>query len=360
MDRSPSDTSAGCLGIALVAAIVAILLLAARSPGLRVRTAGHAAVLLPKASSTVTPSPTATHTATPTASPTITPTASPTATQAPTRTVPPSVSPSPTHTPLPTHTPSPTAAPTPTPTPTPTSLPLPTPDGAERELIVPILMYHYISEPPNNADEYRLDLSVRPADFEAHLAYMRSAGYTGINLYHLLDAHAWGRSLPEKPVIITLDDGYRDNYESAFPLLKEYGYTATFFILTEPIDHNSERYMTWNQIEEMVAAGMDFEPHTKTHPDLRDRSHDFLVWQVLGSAQTVQAHTGRYPRFFAYPSGRYDDAVLEFLQEINFWGAVTTWSGAVHTWESRYQLRRVRVKGGDSAAVVAEKLQWGP
>ena len=110
----------------------------------------------------------------------------------------------------------------------------------------------------------------------------------------------------------------------------------------------------------MAAAGMDFEPHTKNHPDLRDRDHDFLVWEILGAAQTIQAHIGRYPRFFAYPSSRYDETVIEFLQEINLWGAVTTWNGSFHTWEDRYEIRRIRVSGGDSAAVLAGKMAWEP
>lgn len=217
-------------------------------------------------------------------------------------------------------------------------------------------MYHYISEPPEDADEYRLRLSVPPDEFAEHLAYLRSAGYTGIDLYHLLDAMAWGRQLPAQPVVITLDDGYRDNYENAFPLLQHYGFRATFFVLTSPMDADSELYMTWDQIRDLVAAGMVVEPHSKTHPDLRGQEYDFLVWEILGSAQTIQANTGRYPRFFAYPSGMYDHATIEFLKEINFWGAVTTWNGMDHAWESRFELDRIRISGGDTVAVLAAKL----
>jgi peptidoglycan/xylan/chitin deacetylase (PgdA/CDA1 family) len=218
-------------------------------------------------------------------------------------------------------------------------------------------MYHYISEPPPDADNYRLDLSLTPQDFADHMAYLDDAGYAAIDLYHLLDALTWGRPLPEKPIILTFDDGYRDNYENAFPVLQRHGFTATFFILTEPIDQGSERYMTWPQVEEMATAGMDFEPHSKTHPDLRGKPHDFLVWEILGSAQTVAAHIGRSPRFFAFPSGWYDEELISFLKEIEFWGAVTTWYGWDHTWEERFQLQRIRINGGDTALVLAEKLK---
>lgn len=217
-------------------------------------------------------------------------------------------------------------------------------------------MYHYISEPPYDADNYRINLSTRPEDFKAQLSYLRSNGYNSIDLYHLLDYLTWDRQLPDKPVIITLDDGYRDNYLNAFPLLQEYGFIATFFVVTDPIDNNSDRYMTWEQIEEMARAGMDIEPHSKTHADLRSRDRDFLIWEILGSAQTVEAHTGRYPRFFAYPSGQYDEVVVDLLKEINFWGAVTTWNGHYHAWEDRFELTRVRISGGDNVAIFAGKL----
>jgi len=221
-------------------------------------------------------------------------------------------------------------------------------------------MYHYISEPPEDADVYRLNLSVPPDAFADHLAFLSAAGYTTIDLYHLLDALTWGRPLPERPIIITLDDGYRDHYENAFPLLREYGFTATFFVLTEPMDHSSDRYLTWSQLEEMAAAGMRFEPHSRTHPDLRNSDHDFLVWEILGSVQAIQGHTGRYPRFFAYPSGQYNEAVIDFLKEINLWGAVTTQTGSYHVWGDRFELRRLRVSSGVTPAVLDEILNWEP
>jgi len=78
-------------------------------------------------------------------------------------------------------------------------------------------MYHYISVPPAGSDIYRRDLSVKPAEFEAQLAWLRSQGYQGIRLADLVYNLTQGRPLPEKPVILTFDDGYRDNYANAFP-----------------------------------------------------------------------------------------------------------------------------------------------
>jgi peptidoglycan/xylan/chitin deacetylase (PgdA/CDA1 family) len=277
----------------------------------------------------------------------------PTATPRPTRTHAPSPTPIATETPVPTDTP--TATPVP---PTYTPTPLPTPDGATRQLRVPILMYHYISEPPPDADIYRRDLSVSPQNFEAQLQWLAQNGYTPIRLYDLLYALTLGWPLPERPVILTFDDGYADAYEHAFPLLQKYGFKGTFFVVTEFVDRGLPGYLTWPQIEEMSAAGMDIEPHSKTHPDLRRRDHEFLIWQILGSAQTVAAHVGHTPRFFAYPAGHYDAAVLDVLKEIDMWGAVAVTQGTIHASDAPYELKRVRMRYTDSLPVFVFKLNW--
>lgn len=282
----------------------------------------------------------------------------PTPTPRPTLTPTPTATPSPSPTASATLPPSPTATPTPSPTPTPTPTPWPTPDGVIRQVRVPILMYHHIALPPPGADAIERDLSVSPQNFEAQLQWLAQNGYTSIRLYDLVYALAQGRPLPEKPVIFTFDDGYRDAYENAFPLLQKYGFTGTFFVLTEFMDQNLPQYLSWSQAEEMSAAGMDIEPHTKTHPDLRWRDRDFLIWQILGSAQTVEAHTGRFPRFFAYPSGHYDANVLQIVREIGLWGALTTQQGTIHTSDVLYELKRVRIRHSDTLETFAIKLAW--
>jgi len=112
------------------------------------------------------------------------------------------------------------------------------PDGVARTVNVPILMYHYVSTPPANADIYRRDLSVPPELFGAHLDRLQADGYTTISLYDLVAYLQQGTPLPPKPVLLTFDDGYRDNYENAFPLLRARRMTATFFVVMEFITRN--------------------------------------------------------------------------------------------------------------------------
>jgi peptidoglycan/xylan/chitin deacetylase (PgdA/CDA1 family) len=229
--------------------------------------------------------------------------------------------------------------------PVPAPPPLPTPqDNVSRTLKVPILMYHYVSSPPEDADVYRVDLSVEPAVFREQMTYLAANGYSTIDFYDLSLAITGKLELPPRPVIITLDDGYVDNYHQAFPILREFGFKATFFIVTEFIDNGYAGYMNWAMIEEMAAAGMRIESHSKTHPDLRGQEHDYLVWQILGSQETLAAHVGYTPRYFSYPSGQYDEATIAVLQALDFWGAVTTHSGKEHGFNDRYEWTRLRVR----------------
>lgn len=271
----------------------------------------------------------------------------------------------PTHTPTPTNTPTPSATPTatitPNPawtaTPSPTAPPLPTPQDGSNSTItvtVPILMYHYISVPPEGADAYRLDLSVSPDNFRAQMQYLADKGHTPVDFYTLSRIITNHEPLPPKPVILTFDDGYLDNYQNAYPILQAFGFVGTFFIPTEFIDTNREGYMTWAMIEEMAANGHRFEPHSRTHPDLRARSNEYLIWEILGPQETLAAHIGYTPRYFSYPSGRYDDNVLAMVQRLAFWGAVTTFRGDQLGYENRYVWPRLRVRNNTPLAEFAD------
>ncbi|MFQ5594419.1 MAG: polysaccharide deacetylase family protein [Anaerolineae bacterium] len=223
---------------------------------------------------------------------------------------------------------------------------LPPPDGTVRDAQVPILMYHYISELPLGADEIRIGLSVTPADFEAHLQYLKENGYHTISLHQLLLNLTRGEPLPANPIILTFDDGYRDNYENAFPLLQKYGFTATFFLITNFIDEERPAYVTWDQVKRLAQAGNEIGAHTRDHPDLRGKDIDFLVWQILGSKEAIQNGAGITPRFFSYPSGKYDGNVIAVLASAHYWGAVTVKQGIHQSSETTFELQRIRIDGG--------------
>ncbi len=336
-DRPPRRGVDGisCVGSLLIFVVMLFIMGAILDgPDTPVQELAAAQTQLPTLAATAVPLPTTTHTPTMSPTPTAVPTASPTL-RPPTATATEMSRVEETAVSI---------LPIPSPTATNTPLPLPTPHQVYSwTLKVPILMYHYISEPPADADKYRLDLSVAPDDFRRQMAYLAANGYTAIRYEDLSRAIADKQDLPDKPVIVSIDDGYRDNYENAFPALQEYGLTAVIALVTDRIDEGHPDYLTWAMVEEMAAAGIQFVPHTKTHIDLRGQSRDTLIWQILGSAETIAAHVGDMPRYFVYPSGRYDENTIAVLKELDFWGAVTTMGGKWHGFNDRYEWTRLRV-----------------
>lgn len=229
-------------------------------------------------------------------------------------------------------------------------------DGTLRRIFVPILMYHYVSPLPPDADDVRVGLTVSPEMFRQHIAYLRAEGYQTISLNQLHQALLIGTPLPPKPIILTFDDGHIDHYTNVFPVLREAGYTATFFIITGRADTGASNYLNWSQISEMAMAGMSMEAHTKNHFDLRSRSYEFLVYEIMGSVESLEAHTGMPTRMLAYPAGRYDDTTLSVLRSTPIQRAVTTQPGAYHTTDNALEMPRLRITAEMSTAGLAHLL----
>lgn len=268
--------------------------------------------------------------------------------------------------PLPVLAESPIASAAPTSEPTPLPLPSPTaaagaaeltPDGVTRTVGVPILMYHYVGGLPADADIYRVDLTVSPEQFEAQLAYLQRAGYTGIALEELVRHLATGSPLPPQPIVLTFDDGYVDNYLYAFPLLRQYGFRGTFFVVTGFLDEGRGGYLTWEQARLMHDHGMDIQPHGLAHDDLRSRPEEDLLAELIACRRAVEERLGKSARLFAYASGRYDERVLAAMPGAGYVGAVTTAPGVEHSSDGLLELSRIRIHGADDledfAAVLA-------
>jgi len=239
--------------------------------------------------------------------------------------------------------------PTPTATPQPTPPVAPTPDGQARSLRVPVLMYHYVSTPPAGADIYRVDLSVPPELLAEHLDRLQAEGYTTISPYDLVEALQRGRELPAKPILITFDDGYRDNYDNAYPLLRERGMQATIFVVTDFIDEERPAYLTWDMARELVANGVAIESHGRNHMGLADKDDDYLVWQALGSLETIDYELGIRPRFVSYPAGEYDQRTIDVFRSAGYWAGFTTDQGTEQRSDAPFQLERIRVRNTTSA-----------
>lgn len=232
----------------------------------------------------------------------------------------------------------------------------PTWDGTLRRIHTPILMYHYVEILPADADEVRTNLTVTPDNFRQQMQMLKENGYTTISLYDLHEALLTGVALPEKPIILTFDDGYRNHYANVLSILQDYGFTGTFFIITARLDEGHPSYLSWDQAIEMANAGMFIEPHTKTHQDLRNRDYDFLVYEIAGSLQSVAAHTNAPTHMFAYPAGRYDDTTLRTIATMPIYRAVTTQYGSLHTTDNQFELPRIRVSHNTSTLGLLQML----
>ncbi|CAG0946117.1 Poly-beta-1,6-N-acetyl-D-glucosamine N-deacetylase [Anaerolineae bacterium] len=272
----------------------------------------------------------------------VAPSTTPTATSTATSTL--------TSTPTSTPTATPTDTPTSTPTPTRTRTPIPTRDPSMRTANVPILMYHYISVPPPDADKYRLDLSVTPANFEAQMEYLAVEGYTPIRVSDLSDYLLGGPPLPRKPIVLTFDDGYIDNYQFAFPILKKYKFVGTFHVITDFVDGRKPGYMTWDNLEEMAIEGMEIGSHTLDHPDLYRKPRAFQVNEIAGSKAVIEARIGTPVKSFCYPAGHYDSVTIDVLRSSGILAATTEIQGTRQSTAQIYELRRIRIRGSYSVA----------
>lgn len=218
-----------------------------------------------------------------------------------------------------------------------------TSDGTLRRIQVPILMYHYISPLPPDADEIRTGLTVHPERFREHLQYLQNKNYTSVSLYEVSQALQVGAPLPQNPIVLTFDDGYIDHFTHAKPILEEYGFTGTFFIITALADENNINYMSWQQIQNLSANGMEIAAHTKTHPDLRYQDLEALTYEIVGSYQSIEAHTQAKNIVFAYPGGKYNLNTLKFMKTVPIPIAVTTENGQTHTSTNILEIARIRM-----------------
>lgn len=224
--------------------------------------------------------------------------------------------------------------------------------GVRRRVRCPILMYHYVSQLPSDADKYRLDLTVLPENFQAHCEYLAENNYRTVTMEQLYGALMRGEKLPPRRVVMTFDDGYADAYTEAFPVLRQFGMTGTFFVVRDFMGQAG--YMTWAQAGEMLAAGMEIENHSVSHIDLRGLDRDTMLYQIGAAADEIQKQLGRRPRFFCYPGGRYDQLAVQVVQETGHLMAVTTADGLIHTSSDLLLMARARVRGSTGV----QGLEW--
>lgn len=199
---------------------------------------------------------------------------------------------------------------------------------------VPILMYHHIGEDANW-------LFVSKETFVGQMDYLTQKGYQTVTLIDLVASLQSGQILPPKPIILTFDDGYRDFYENAYPVLKAHNFKATIFAISQHVGGSA--YVTWEQLREMVGSGLvTVGDHTLSHPSLPILSEERLKDEIVSAKNILEAQLGTTINVFSYPYGGSNGEVEKILKESAFMAAVTTKRG-LSCAKLPYELPRIRI-----------------
>ncbi|MHB8544294.1 MAG: glycosyltransferase [Leptospirales bacterium] len=227
-----------------------------------------------------------------------------------------------------------------------------------------VLMYHRVSE-----DQGRDILSVTPFAFAEQMSWLHEEGYRVLAVEEAL-SHLDAGTLPEKSVSITFDDGYRDNYEEAFPVLSRYRMPAIIFPVTGFVIGEGEHpryrnhpipvpYLTTDQIRLMKKAGIDFGCHTHTHALLSRISPGEAVLEIRQAKKLLEEWIGDTVRMFAYPNGLFLPEHFRMLESLGFDAAFSVRSGINRPGQSRWCLRRTEISGRDSLGDFIYKMRGG-
>lgn len=206
-----------------------------------------------------------------------------------------------------------------------------------------ILCYHRVNDVKK---EY---LSLSPSQFREQMGFLAQAGYRTVSLAEFFDDPG-----DEKSIVITFDDGYRDNLENAFPLLNEFGFRATVFCVGSKI--GEEGYLTRQDLRQMHEAGWEIGSHTLSHPDLRSLDPELKWQEIAGSKSFLEAFLDLQVDFFCYPFGFYDEESVAFVQKAGYRGACTNRPGANPDATDPYLLRRTEIGATDTAHDFKKKM----
>jgi peptidoglycan/xylan/chitin deacetylase (PgdA/CDA1 family) len=225
-------------------------------------------------------------------------------------------------------------------------------------------MYHRIGD---TALDRRF--SVTPQEFQKQMRYLRDREYRVIGLAALLELLAGKEQPPGKVTAITFDDGFEDTIEHACPILKDFHYPATFFIVSSLMGLTNTwmqgggypvaRLIGWEQARRLDADGFSIGSHTATHPILPEIDEDAAACEIRGSKCCIENRLGIPVHFFAYPYGRFDQRIRNLVQEFGYQAACSTQAGFNGNQVDRFALRRLDIYGTDSLSTFGRNLLFG-
>lgn len=213
-----------------------------------------------------------------------------------------------------------------------------------QKIKIPILTYHSI-------DESDSVISTRPQTFRRQMMFLKNENFNVVSLKtlgrHLLE----NKPLPPKTIVLTFDDGFQNFYTTAFPILNEYDFRATVFLITDFCGKFNDwaenlpslersRLMDWNEIRELSEYGYEFAAHSRTHPDLTRISIEKAESEMAESKSAIEDNLGIAAASFAYPYGKYN-ASIEQLARNYYKSACSTELGKVKAGDNPFTLKRL-------------------
>jgi peptidoglycan/xylan/chitin deacetylase (PgdA/CDA1 family) len=220
-----------------------------------------------------------------------------------------------------------------------------------------ILMYHHISDYLG-----QLPLNVTPSLFEKQIKYLLSRNFKVISITQLVESLKGNSPLPPKSVVITFDDGYKNNYLHAYPILKKYNLPATIFLTTgfinksvkpesfspvykEIISRCPQEWLpfSWEEVREMSENGIEFGAHTVSHPRLTKIPLEKAREEIEESKREIEEKLGKQVKCFAYPYGDYNEEIIEIVREVGFACAVSVHPFPISNRTNLYALGRIDI-----------------
>lgn len=205
---------------------------------------------------------------------------------------------------------------------------------------LPVLMYHHVEDPILARDKHQTSISVNTDNFANQMKYLNDRGYKTSSVTDLINFFDSAGIVNKKTILITFDDGYQDFYSNAYPILKQYGFSAVVFLPTGLMNNND--YLNWSEISEMAGNGMFFANHTWSHKSVLQKPD--VVENEIKLADTQLNERGlNSPKIFAYPYGGDNSFAQNYLTSLGYKLAFTTKFGSTLCNKKRFDLPRMRV-----------------
>lgn len=218
-------------------------------------------------------------------------------------------------------------------------------------MLVPILLYHRIDESSTESQYY-----VSPDEFEEQMKLLHDWGYTTITTELLVQAINEGANLPPRPIILTFDDGHLNNYTTAYPIMKKYGFSGALYIVGEYM--GAPNYMNADQIREMAQDGWEVGSHSMNHLDLTSLDRGQQQYEIIESRKFLESELGIPIQTFAYPFGVYDQTIINLTYSAGYIAAVGTGYTYSQGTSNLLALQRRGVNGTRDIIAFASVLPW--